>query len=156
MAILKLLPPWAWVAAGVATAGAVAILLGALGFRWDPLGLQHRRMVAAEARAAAAEGQAQAEAAARRLETEAAGDQLRRLDDFQQQQTAATRATATAVAQARTADDAETPLESRRADRLRGHDRELCRLAPDLDGCAAPAEPAADGDAVLRPGGAAG
>jgi hypothetical protein len=24
-----------------------------------------------------------------------------------------------------------------RADRLRAHDRELCRLAPDLDGCAA-------------------
>ena len=133
-----------------------AALLGGLGFRWAPLGLQQRRLAAAEARAASGERDARAQAAARRLESEGADAQLRRLDEFQQQQTAAARATATAVAQARNADDAEIPLESRRADRLRAHDRELCGLATDLDGCAGAAQPARGGDAAVRPGGFAG
>ena len=113
-------------------------------------------LAAAEARAASGERDARAQAAARRLESEGADEQLRRLDDFQQQQTAAARATATAVAQARNADDAEIPLESRRADRLRAHDRELCGLATDLDGCAGAAQPAGGGEAAVRPGGFAG
>ena len=156
VSVLRALTPLGWVAVAGAVLGLVATLLGGLGFRWDPLGLQQRRLAAAEARATAGEGAALAQAAARRLESEGARDLLRRLDDFQQQQTATARVTATAVAQARNADDAETLLDSRRADRLRGHDRELCRLAPDLDGCADTAEPSGGGDAAVRTGGAAG
>ncbi|MBJ7320592.1 MAG: hypothetical protein DCF29_17240 [Alphaproteobacteria bacterium] len=156
VSILKALTPLGWLAVAGVVAGLAAALLGGLGFRWDPLGLQQRRLAAAEARAATGERDAQAQAAARRLESEGADAQLRRLDDFQQQQTAAARATATAVAQARNADDAEIPLESRRADRLRAHDRELCGLAPDLDGCPGAAQPARGGDAAVRPGGFAG
>ena len=154
--IFKALTPLGATAAIGVVLGLAAILLGGLGFRWDPLGLQQRRLAAAEARAAAGEGQAQAQATARRLESEGADGQLRRLDDFHQQQTSAARTTATAVAQARSADDADTPLESRRVDRLRGHDRELCRLAPDLHGCADAAELAGSGDAAVRPGRIAG
>ncbi|MBA4333249.1 MAG: hypothetical protein U1C74_15690 [Phenylobacterium sp.] len=156
VSILKALTPLGWLAVAGVVAGLAAALLGGLGFRWDPLGLQQRRLAAAEARAASGERDARAQTAARRLESEGADEQLRRLDDFQQQQTAAARATATAVAQARNADDAEIPLESRRADRLRAHDRELCALATDLDGCAGAAQPAGGGEAAVRPGGFAG
>ncbi|MDO9609315.1 MAG: hypothetical protein Q7J26_12385 [Brevundimonas sp.] len=156
VSILKALTPLGWIAVAGVVAGLAATLMGGLGFRWDPLNLQQRRLAAAEARAAAGEGAAKAQAAARRLEAEGAQTVLRRLDDFQQQQTAAERVTAAAVAQARNADDAEIPLDRRRADYLRGHDRELCRLAPDLGGCAGAAEPAGGGDAPVRPGGASG
>ena len=154
--VFRALTPLGWIAVAGAAFGLAATLLGGMGFRWDPLGLQQRRLAAAEARATAGEGTALAQTAARRLETEGAQALLRRLDDFQQQQTAAARVTATAVAQARNADDAETLLDSRRADRLRSHDRELCRLAPDLDGCAGSTEPSGGGDAAVRLGGAAG
>lgn len=154
--IFKALTPLGWIVVAGAAIGLAATLLGGFGFRWDPLGLQQRRLTAAEARATAGEGAAKAQATARRLEAEGAQTVLRRLDDFQQQQTAAARVTAAAAAQARTADDAETPLDRRRADYLRGHDRELCRLAPDLDGCAGAAEPARGGDPAVRPGGASG
>lgn len=153
---LKALTPLGWVAVAGVALGLAATLLGGLGFRWDPFGLQQKRLAAAEARATAGAEAAEAQAAARRLEAEGAQTLQRRLDHFQQQQTAAAHLTGVAVAQARNADDAETPLDRRRADRLRGHDRELCRLAPDLDGCAGAAQPAGRGDAAVRPGGAAG
>jgi hypothetical protein len=154
--VLKTLSPWGWLAVIAAALGLALALMGGLGFRWDPFGLQQRRLERAEARAAEGEGAALAQAGARRLEATGTSEQLRRLDDFQQQQTAAAKATATTVTQARNADDADIPLESRRADGLRGHDRELCRLAPDLDGCAGPADPSAGGDPALRPGDPAG
>lgn len=148
---MRTLTTWGWLAvAGLAVVAVLAILAG-LGFRWDPLGLQQRRLEAAQAQAATALDQAEA----RRLEQDGAAEQLGRLDAFHHQQTSAARITARAVEQARTADDADQPLESRRADRLRSHDRELCGLAPDLAGCAGPAAAAAGGDAALRPGDAA-
>ncbi|HCW48771.1 MAG TPA: hypothetical protein DGP25_01575, partial [Brevundimonas sp.] len=54
---------------------------------------------------------------------------------------AVARATASAENRARTADDAETPLDPARAQRLRDHDSELCRLAPTVAGCAAASDP---------------
>ncbi len=104
-----------------------------------------------EARAAAAGG----DAAARRLEVGAAGDQARRLDEIHQQTVAVERSTARAATQARSAHDAETPLDPDRAARLAGHDRELCRLAPVVCGAAAP-DPSPGGDDALRAGTAAG
>lgn len=116
MRMFRLLTPLGWAFAAA----------GGLGFRWDPFNQTQRRLQTAQAQAQVG----QAEAAARRLEAEAAVQQTRRLDQFHQQQTATARTTAIAVEQARSADDAKTPLDARRAERLRGHDRELCRLAP--------------------------
>lgn len=145
---MRTLTPIGWLAVAALIAVLAVAVLAGLGFRWDPLGLQQRRLETAQARAALAEDQA----VARRLEAEGADAQLRRLDDYYQQQAAVQRMTATAVEQARTADDADHPLESRRADRLRGHDRELCGLAPDLAGCADAAAAAGGGDPAMPPG----
>ncbi|WP_426023709.1 hypothetical protein [Brevundimonas sp. PWP3-1b1] len=150
--ILRALTPFGWLAAGAAILALGAALLGGLGFRWDPLDLQQKRLETSRTQARDAAAAAQAQADARRLETEGAAAQAVRVDHYQHRTTAVERATATAVAQARSADDADHPLEHRRADRLRGHDRELCRLAPDLDGCAGAADAAGGGDATLRPG----
>ena len=154
--ILRVLTPLGWLAAGAAVLALGFALLGGLGFRWDPLNLQQKRLETARTQARDAVAVAAAQADARRLETEGAAAQAVRVDHFQHRTTAVERATATAVAQARSADDADYPLEDRRADRLRGHDRELCRLAPDLDGCTGAADAARGGEAAVRPGDLAG
>jgi hypothetical protein len=134
-----------------AVLAAVVIGLHRLGFRWDPLGLADRRLAAAEA----AESAAVADAAARRLEIVGAADQVRRLEERHQQSVAVARETARATTQARSAHDAETPLDPDRVARLARHDRELCRLAPAVCGTA-PAYAAGGGDQTLRTGATAG
>ena len=145
-----------WLAAGAAALALGAVLLGGLGFRWDPLDLQRKRLAAARDQARQASVAAAAQAESRRLEAEGAAAQALRVDHYQHITTTAERATAAAVVLARSADDADHPLDPRRAVRLRDHDGQLCRLAPDLDGCAAAAGLAAGGDALLRPGDPAG
>ncbi|WP_197273405.1 hypothetical protein [Brevundimonas sp. DS20] len=155
-ALRKGLRAGGWMAAVGAALVLTAVLLNGLGFRWDPLNLEQRRRVRAEARASEAAASAKAEGEARRHEQAGTVEQLRRLEHFKQQEIEAGRATAAAVSEAKRADDANTVLESRRADRLRAHDRELCRLAPDLAGCARASDPARDGEPPLRPGDPAG
>ncbi|TFW15218.1 hypothetical protein EGY25_01095 [Brevundimonas intermedia] len=150
--MLRALTPLGWWAAGVATLALSFALLGGLGFRWDPLDLQQKRLETARSQARDAVAVATAQADARRIETAGAAAQAVRVDHYQHRTTAVERATATAVTQARSADDADHPLEHRRADRLCRHDRELCRLAPDLDGCAGAADVAGGGEAAVRPG----
>ncbi|WP_312599382.1 hypothetical protein [Brevundimonas sp.] len=154
--LFRVLTPVGWMAAGVAAVICLVVLLGGLGFRWDPLNLQQKRLAAAQDRARTASTEAAAQDRARRLEAEGAADQALRVDHYQQKTTKAERATAAILVQARSADDADQPLDPRRADRLRDHDGQLCRIAPDLDGCAAATGPAAGGDAALRPGRPAG
>lgn len=117
--------------------GALVLLMAAagrgLGLTWDPFNLQQRRLEVADARAASAERDAEA----RRIEAAGQGRQAARVEIHHRQTLAVQRATVAAVTQARSAEDANDPLDLVRADRLRAHDRELCRLAPDLDGCAA-------------------
>jgi hypothetical protein len=125
--------------------GAILLALSGLGFRWDPLGLDERRIRAAEARATTAV----IDATARRFEVVAAEEQTRRLDEAHQQAVAVARATTQTITQARSAHDAETPLDPDRVRRLDRHDRELCRLTPSVCGTAAP-DLAADGDDALR------
>lgn len=121
----------------LALVGALVLLLAVagrgLGLRWDPFGLQQKRFETAQARAAEAESDAEA----RRIEAAGQGQQAARVEIHHRQTLAVQRATVAAVTQARSAEDANDPLDLVRADRLRAHDRELCRLAPDLDGCAA-------------------
>jgi hypothetical protein len=87
------------------------------------------------ARQAAMSAQARAEV----LSAESAGQagQVERLDATLRSQRALDRATATSIQIARTADDASLPLPDARAARLHDHDRQLCRIAPDLAGCPA-------------------
>ena len=131
---LRFPTPLGWLALAVGGVLVVALLAGGLGFRWDPLELDRRRLDAARVQAAAGD----AAAAARRLEQQGQAVQQGRLDIFNNTTTQAARATAAAVTQARSAEDADTPLDPDRLRRLREHDRELCRLAPGINGCAAP------------------
>jgi hypothetical protein len=150
-ALLRTLTPWGWALAAAGVLAAALIGLHGLGFRWDPFGQAERRLRSAEAEASAAV----ADAAARRLEIEGAVEQARRLEDLHQQTVAVARETARAATQARSAHDADTPLDPDRRARLAGHDRELCRLAPAVCGTAA-AGPAGGGDQTLRAGAIAG
>jgi hypothetical protein len=131
--LMRALTPLGW----LVLVGVMVLLLAlagrGLGLRWDPLNLQQRRQEVADARAASAESDADA----RRIEAAGQGRQAARVEIHHRQILAVERATVAAVTQARSANDANELLDLVRADRLRAHDRELCRLAPDLDGCAA-------------------
>lgn len=138
--ILRTLEPLGWLAVGAAVLAFVALVLGGLGFRWDPFDLGRRRLDRAEATAAFAVQ----DAAARTAEAQGQAAQVARLDAAVQSAVMLERITARSIQIARTADDASVPLPADRVDRLRDHDRELCRIAPDLLGC--PAAPDAADD----------
>jgi hypothetical protein len=140
-AVLRTLTPLGWLAVGLAALAVVALVLGGLGFRWDPFDLARRRLDRAEASAAVA----RAEAAARSAEAEGQAGQVARLDATLTTTRRIDAATTRSTLAARAANDADLPLSPARLERLRAHDRELCRIAPDLGGCAAPADPAGDG-----------
>lgn len=142
--ILRTLTPLGWLTAVVLLMTGLFVVGRGLGLHWDPLGLGARRLESAERRAEAAD----ADAAARRLEVEGAADLARRLGRHHQQSVELARVTAAADAASRNADDADVPLDPARAARLRAHDGELCRLAPDLCVAAAPDAAAGSGDAV--------
>ncbi|WP_269514319.1 hypothetical protein [Brevundimonas subvibrioides] len=142
---LRTLTPLGLITGIVALVAALGLVLGGLGFRWDPLDLSRRRAEASEAVAA----RARADADARSVEAEGQAGQIARLDASLQTARSLDRATTLAIQDARTADDADQPLATDRADRLRDHDRELCRIAPDLVGCAAAPDPAAAGEPTM-------
>lgn len=145
--VLKTLTPLGWLVVGVAALAAVAVVLGGLGFRWDPFDLARRRADRAEQAVAFAT----AEAAARSAEAAGQAGQVARLDAAVRSTVALERVTASSIQIARTADDALTPLDPDRADRLREHDGELCRISPDLLGCPAASDLADTGEPALRP-----
>lgn len=136
--LMRTLTPLGW----LVLVGVMVVLLTVagrgVGLRWDPFDLQQRRLEAAQAQATRAESDAEA----RRLEVAGRDQQAAGLEIHHRQTLAVERATVAAVTQARSAEDANDSLDPVRAHRLRAHDRELCRLAPDLDGCAAAPGPA--------------
>jgi hypothetical protein len=146
LALFRGLTPVGWLAVAVTGVVAAVLILGGLGFRWDPFDLARRRLERVEQKSAAAV----AEAAARSAEATAQTGQMTRLEAALRSTVALERATSRSIQDARHADDASEPLPADRVDRLRDHDRELCRLAPGLEGCAASAEPAGNGGATLR------
>jgi hypothetical protein len=140
-ALLRCLTPVGWLALMVAGLAVVALLLGGLGFRWDPFDLARRRADRAETAA----DLARSEAAARAAEAEGQAEQVARLDAANSLVRRTEAATTPILLEARTAHDADLPLSPDRLNRLRAHDDELCRIAPDLGGCSAAPKPAGDG-----------
>lgn len=143
--LLRALTPLGWLLVGVTGLVVAALVLGGLGFRWDPFDLATRRAD----RAIASATVAQAEAAARFAEAEGQAGQVARLDAALLATRRIDAATNRTNLEARAADDADLPLSPDRLNRLRAHDRELCRIAPDLGGCAAAPHPPGSGDPAL-------
>lgn len=81
---------------------------------------------------------AESEADARGLEAQGNAEQVTRTEAYGDIRIRVEGVTASAVTEARSAPDAETPLDPDRGARLRDHDRSLCQLAP--ASCAAPAD----------------
>ncbi|HEV7353864.1 MAG TPA: hypothetical protein VGN74_12130 [Brevundimonas sp.] len=148
LARISLAGPGRWLLALALAAGlavAAAQLAGSLGLRWDPLGLQARRLARAEAEAATLRVERDrlaAVLAAERALTRAEVAAATRAAD-------AEASTRDVESLARGAPDAALPLSPDRLHRLRAHDRRLCQLAPALDGCAAALDPARDGVAAV-------
>lgn len=125
--------------AGVALAIlAVLLLARGVGLRWDPFDLQGRRLEQARARAERAGAEHRAAAAERDGERQITEVLAR----THQTEAALARVTATAIQQARQADDADQALAPDRVRRLHDHDRRLCEHAPNLCAAAGPADPA--------------
>jgi hypothetical protein len=121
-----------------------------LGFQFDPFGLDRRRIESLREQ----RDHARSDASARALEVTGERAQAERVDAYSHVLIETRTITAEASAAARSAPDANDPLPSDRADRLRDADRRMCRLAPDV--CAtAPADPAGGRDGLLSPAGAA-
>lgn len=89
-------------------------------------------------RAEAQRDYAQSDAENRGLEVEGEREQAQRVETFHTSEVVIRDLTSRAETEARSAPDANTPLDPARADRLRAHDRSLCDNAPTL----CPAAPA--------------
>ncbi|MCZ4107592.1 hypothetical protein O3U67_05850 [Brevundimonas diminuta] len=128
--------------------GLALLVLGALGFRFDPFDRLQKRADWAEASAAAAN----ADAAARRIESAGAADTVQRIDRITVQIRAADAIAHQSALSAQDAPDAKHPVDPARLARLRHADQQLCDLRPGI--CAdtpAAARDAGPGDQTLRP-----
>jgi len=124
--VLRALTPWGW---GLMVLVVVVLAVGigrGLGLRWDPFDVAGRRLEAVETRAETLDR----DLSARRLEVEGAQAQARRTTRHHQTLNVVAATTARTLGRTEQAHDAEILLEAGRADRLRDHDRELCRLSP--------------------------
>jgi len=124
--VLRALTPWGW---GLMVLVVVVLAVGigrGLGLRWDPFDVAGRRLEAVETRAETLDR----DLSARRLEVEGAQAQARRTTRHHQTLNVVAATTARTLGRTEQADDAEILLEAGRADQLRDHDRDLCRLSP--------------------------
>lgn len=132
----------------VAAVGLAVLVLGAIGFRFDPFDSLQKRADRAEAAAVAAN----ADAAARRIESAGAADTVQRIDRITVQIRAADAIAHQSALSAQDAPDAKHPVDPARLARLRHADQQLCDLRPGI--CAdapAAARDAGPGDDSLRP-----
>lgn len=132
----------------VAAVGLAVLVLGAIGFRFDPFDSLQKRADRAEASAVAAN----TDAAARRIESAGAADTVQRIDRITVQIRAAEAIAHQSALSAQDAPDAKHPVDPARLARLRHADQQLCDLRPGI--CAdapAAARDAGPGDDALRP-----
>lgn len=123
---------------GVAVVGVIVALI-LLANAWN--GLWSFLPWSAESRlerAETARNEAQDDASARSIESQGQADQIQRIETVHRQIVTVQNATQDAITQARSAPDANNPLEPGRAVRLQSSDRMLCGYAPDLCRPAAP------------------
>ena len=132
-AIWRTLTPWGWGLSLVVVLVLAVVVGRGVGLRWDPFDLAGRRLQAAQTQAETLDR----DLSARRLEVEGAQAQARQMERHHQTLNAVATMTARALERTEGADDAEIPLEADRADRLRDHDRELCRVSPTVCDAAA-------------------
>lgn len=128
-------------------AGLLLLALAA-GLLWSFDPLNRRR--AAELRAQSNE----AEASVAHAQTRGAREASNMLGAAARQAASAEAAAAATIAAARQAEDANAPVDPKRADRIHNLDRRLCELSPELQGCAAD-RAARGGEAAVQPDGAA-
>ncbi|MFS0720744.1 hypothetical protein [Brevundimonas phoenicis] len=128
--------------------GLALLVLGAIGFRFDPFDSLQKRADRAEASAAAAN----TDAAARRIELAGAADTVRRIDRITVQIRAADAIAHQSALSAQDAPDAKHPVDPARLARLRHADQQLCDLRPGICTDAPAAARHADpGDDAMHP-----
>lgn len=115
----------------LALGGAAAVLAAILGLYWKG------RLEGAAAERPKVEA-ALGQAAAASLEAQGARESVARVDVVVRRRAAADETVASLAPAALQSEDAHAPLGPDRAARLLRADHELCRIVPDLDGCAAP------------------
>ena len=126
--------------------GAAGMMTPRIGpFTFDPFNRQAVRLKDANAKA----DQEASNGAARGLEVEGEREQAQRVEAAADRATRAALSAATAIAEARSAPDANDHLPSDRADRLNRVDDGLCVVSPALAGCApSPVDSGAGDDAL--------
>lgn len=110
----------------------IIALIAVVGFISDPFGFKARKIARLEQEADAA----QSEATARTLESQGRAEQLGRTETYHREVITIQSATASLEAEARSAHDADTPLDPDRTLVIGSADRSLCINAPRLAGCA--------------------
>jgi hypothetical protein len=116
----------------------IIALIAVVSFLSDPFGFKARKIERLEREAETA----QSEADARTLESEGRAGQIDRLETYHREVITIQSATEPLAAEARSAPDAETPLDPPRTLVVGSADRSLCVNAPRLAGCAPPVDPA--------------
>lgn len=140
-AFVRAVSPTGWLTiAGLAVVAFIGLGLMRptfLGLQFDPFGMDARKIdsLTTERDAAVSDG------IARGLEVEGMADQQTRLDATHRIIVDVSAATASAVAEARNAPDADTPLDPDRLARLRANDQRLCDGVPASCPASAPADP---------------
>ena len=114
----------------LAASGLAAAMLLGLSLYWRG----HAAGVAAERPKLAA---ATARATVASLETQGARASAIAADEAAVRRETAQRMVTNLTPQILAMETADAPLDPHRAERLRAHDQQLCRLAPELDGCTA-------------------
>lgn len=110
--------------------GAAIVATGATALYW-------KGRIEGAARARPQMEAAQAQAMVAGLETRGERESAERVDAAVRTRVVATRSIIRITQDAQTSEDANAPLAPARAARLRAHDDQLCRAAPELAGCAA-------------------
>jgi type II secretory pathway pseudopilin PulG len=111
--------------------------LAVIGFVQDPFGFKARKIERLEREAQTA----QSEADARTLESKGRAEQIDRTETYHREVITIQSATAPFAAEARSATDADTPLDPPRTLVVGNADRSLCINAPRLAGCAPTGDP---------------